>query len=107
MNARCQPTFIPKPEEPYIRLTTHNQLANYYNESELKKLKGRSYLFHAEINGTFPEYSYPTAETLELKQGAQVMFIKNDPSIEHLYYNGRIGRVTYVDAYKILVLCER
>ena len=106
LNARCLPTFIPKPEEPYIRLTTHNQLANYYNESELKKLKGRSYLFHAEINGTFPEYSYPTAETLELKQGAQVMFIKNDPSIEHLYYNGRIGRVTYVDAYKILVLCE-
>ena len=106
LNARCQPTFIPKPEEPYIRLTTHNQLANYYNESELKKLKDRSYLFHAEINGTFPEYSYPTAETLELKQGAQVMFIKNDPSIEHLYYNGRIGRVTYVDAYKILVLCE-
>ena len=106
LNARCLPTFIPKPEEPYIRLTTHNQLANYYNETELKKLKGRSYLFHAEINGTFPEYSYPTAETLELKQGAQVMFIKNDPSIEHLYYNGRIGRVTYVDAYKILVLCE-
>lgn len=106
LNARCLPTFIPKPEEPYIRLTTHNQLANYYNETELKKLKGRSYLFHAEINGTFPEYSYPTSETLELKQGAQVMFIKNDPSIEHLYYNGRIGRVTYVDAYKILVLCE-
>ena len=106
LNTRCNPTFIPKPEEPYIRLTTHNQLANYYNENELKKLKGRSYLFHAEVNGSFPEYSYPTAETLELKQGAQVMFVKNDPSGDHLYYNGRIGRVTYVDAYKILVLCE-
>ena len=106
LNSRCNPTFIPKPEEPYIRLTTHNQLANYYNENELKKLKGRSYLFHAEVNGSFPEYSYPTAETLELKQGAQVMFVKNDPSGDHLYYNGRIGRVTYVDAYKILVLCE-
>lgn len=106
LNTRCNPTFIPKPEEPYIRLTTHNQLANYYNENELKKLKGRSYMFHAEVNGSFPEYSYPTAETLELKQGAQVMFVKNDPSGDHLYYNGRIGRVTYVDAYKILVLCE-
>ena len=106
LNTRCQPDFIPKPEEPYIRLTTHNHLANYYNENELKKLKGHSYLFHAEVNGTFPEYSYPTAETLELKLGAQVMFIKNDPSAEHLYYNGRIGRVTYVDAYKIIVLCE-
>ena len=106
LNTRCKTSFIPKPEEPYIRLTTHNQLANYYNENELKKLKGRSYMFHAEVNGSFPEYSYPTAETLELKQGAQVMFVKNDPSADHLYYNGRIGRVTYVDAYKILVLCE-
>ena len=106
LNSHCKPTFIPKPEEPYIRLTTHNQLANYYNDTELKKLSGRSYLFHAEISGTFPDFSYPTAETLELKQGAQVMFVKNDPSAEHLYYNGRIGRVTYVDAYKILVLCE-
>lgn len=106
LNNHYKPTFIPKPEEPYIRLTTHNQLANYYNDTELKKLSGRSYLFHAEINGTFPDFSYPTAETLELKQGAQVMFVKNDPSAEHLYYNGRIGRVTYVDAYKILVLCD-
>ena len=106
LNNHYKPTFIPKPEEPYIRLTTHNQLANYYNDTELKKLSGRSYLFHAEISGTFPDFSYPTAETLELKQGAQVMFVKNDPSAEHLYYNGRIGRVTYVDAYKILVLCE-
>lgn len=106
LNSHYHPSFIPKPEEPYIRLTTHNQLANYYNDTELKKLGGRSFLFHAEISGTFPDFSYPTAETLELKQGAQVMFVKNDPSAEHLYYNGRIGRVTYVDAYKILVLCD-
>ncbi len=106
LNARCQPTFIPKPEESYIRLTTHNQLANFYNESELQKLTGRPFLYHAEIKGTFPDYSYPTAETLMLKLGAQVMFVKNDPSAEHLYYNGRIGRVIYVDEKKILVCCE-
>lgn len=90
----------------YIRLTTHNQLANHYNETELEKLKGRAFLFRAEVKGTFPEYSYPTAETLVLKQGAQVMFIKNDPSNQHLYYNGRIGHVTYVDQNKIFVLCD-
>ncbi len=106
LNSRCQPTFIPNPEESYIRLTTHNQLANYYNETELRKLLGRSFLFHAEISGTFPDYSYPTAETLELKLGAQVMFVKNDPSADHLYYNGRIGRVVYLDDKKILVCCE-
>ena len=106
LNTRCKPAFIPSPEEPYIRLTTHNQLANYYNETELQKLRGRTFQFHAEIKGTFPEYSYPTAETLVLKEGAQVMFIKNDTSGEHLYYNGRIGRVVHVDKQQILVLCE-
>lgn len=106
LNTRYKPAFIPSPEEPYIRLTTHNQLANYYNETELQKLRGRTFQFHAEIKGTFPEYSYPTAETLVLKEGAQVMFIKNDTSGEHLYYNGRIGRVVHVDKQQILVLCE-
>lgn len=93
-------------EKAYIRLTTHNQLANFYNDSELRKLPARSFFFHAKIEKTFPEYSYPTNETLELKQGAQVMFVKNDPSGKHRYYNGRIGKVTYVDDHKILVLCE-
>ncbi len=106
LNTRCRPAFIPRPEEQYIRLTTHNQLANYYNESELQKLPGRSFQYNAKVEGTFPEYSYPTAQTLLLKLGAQVMFIKNDPSGKHLYYNGRIGRITYVDKQKILVLCE-
>ena len=89
-----------------IRLTTHNHLANYYNESELQKLPGRSYHYHAEISGTFPDYSYPTAETLELKVGAQVMFVKNDPSGEHLYYNGRIGKVVEASEKHLTVYCE-
>ena len=89
-----------------IRLTTHNNLANYYNESELKKLSTRSFSYHAEIKGTFPEYSYPTAQTLELKVGAQVMFVKNDPSGEHRYYNGRIGRVMEASDKHLTVYCE-
>lgn len=105
LNERCKPAFRPRPEEAYIRLTTHNQRADYYNESELRKLPGQAYQFQAQVKGTFPEYSFPTAETLELKQGAQVMFVKNDPTGEHLYYNGLIGRVTYVDREKILVRC--
>ena len=106
LNSRCQPTFSPRPEEPYIRLTTHNNLANFYNESELQKLPGRSYQYHAEVKGTFPEYSYPTAETLVLKEGAQVMFVKNDPSGEHNYYNGRIGRVMEASDNRLTVYCE-
>ena len=90
----------------YIRLTTHNNLANFYNESELQKLPGRPVMYHAAIKGTFPDYSYPTAETLVLKVGAQVMFVKNDPSGKHLYYNGRIGRVMEATEKRLTVYCE-
>ena len=105
MNSRFKPTFIPKPEEGYIRLTTHNQMANNYNETELQKLHAQAYTYQAKIEGTFPDFSYPTAETLTLKVGAQVMFVKNDPSGEHRYYNGRIGHVTYADSNRLLVYC--
>jgi hypothetical protein len=63
-------------------------------------------MYHAQVKGTFPEYSYPTAETLTLKVGAQVMFVKNDPSGEHKYYNGRIGRVTAIAEGRLTVCCE-
>ena len=105
LNSRYRPVFFPKPEDGYIRLTTHNNIANNYNESELKKLPGRAYTYQAQIEGTFPEYSYPTAETLTLKDGAQVMFVKNDPSGEHRYYNGKIGRVTLAEDKRLEVFC--
>ena len=105
LNSRFKAVFLPKADEGYIRLTTHNQIANSYNESELQKLTGRPHTYHARIEGTFPDYSYPTAETLTLKVGAQVMFVKNDPSAERRYYNGRIGHVTYADDRRLTVYC--
>jgi hypothetical protein len=105
LNARCKPMFIPKPEEGYIRLTTHNRMADSYNDNELHKLPGKRYVFKAEIEKEFPESSYPADVNLELKQGAQVMFIKNDPSPSHLYYNGRIGHVVGFEEGKIIVKC--
>ena len=97
---------MPPQGQSFIRLTTHNQLADHYNETELARLTGRMFWFKAEVEGTFPEYNYPTSATMVLKVGAQVMFIKNDPTNMHRYYNGRIGHVTYVDEKKVLVLCE-
>ena len=97
---------LPPQGQSFIRLTTHNQLADHYNETELARLTGRMFWFKAEVEGTFPEYNYPTSATMVLKVGAQVMFIKNDPTNMHRYYNGRIGHVTYVDEKKVLVLCE-
>ena len=101
LNSRVQAT--PSPDA--IRLTTHNQLANFYNETALQQLTGKPFWYKAEISGTFPEYNYPTAEMLILKVGAQVMFVKNDPTGKHRYYNGRIGHVTYADQQKVLVVC--
>ena len=105
LNLRCNPTFIPKAGEGYIRLTTHNYLADHYNDKELTKLPGHSYTFQAQIEGNFPEYAYPTSEVLTLKEGAQVMFVKNDPSGEHRYYNGRIGEIVDISDNHVTVLC--
>ena len=68
-------------------------------------MEGPLHSFQAEINGTFPEYSYPTELQLDLKEGAQVMFVKNDPSSEKRYYNGKIGHVVEFLEDMILVKC--
>ena len=106
LNARYQPQFAPRPEDGYIRLTTHNASADRQNELELAKIDHPSFTFNATIDGTFPDYSYPTSLSLTLKEGTQVMFVKNDTSGEHLYYNGRIGRVTYASQHHVFVLCQ-
>ena len=106
LNSRYVPTFFPKEDDGYIRLTTHNRMADHYNENELRKLPSRAFSFDAKVEGSFPEFSYPTSPRLVLKTGTQVMFVKNDPTGQQRYYNGRIGKVTYVDEEKILVQCQ-
>jgi len=105
LNGRYQPDFHPKTDQGYIRLTTHNAMADHYNDSQLEQLSSTSHNFKAEIRGTFPEYSYPTSEVLTLKEGAQVMFVKNDSSPLRQYYNGRIGQVKRIDDENIIVHC--
>lgn len=97
LNRRYKPQFVPPTEERYIRLTTHNILAQNINERELGKIDRPTFVFNAVIKGKFPEYSYPTDETLTLKQGAQIMFVKNDRSPEKRYFNGMIGEITAID----------
>ena len=106
LNTRCKYSFVPRPEDGYIRLTTHNRMADRYNEHELQKLPGRCIGFDAEVKGEFPSQNYPAEERLTLKAGAQVMFIKNDTSGRHLYYNGRIGYITSISKNGISVRCS-
>lgn len=96
LNKRHIPDFHPKEEEGYIRLTTHNSQAQQYNDRQLALLPEQEYSFKARIEGTFPETTYPADKQLTVKQGAQIMFIKNDSSGERRFYNGKIGLVTQV-----------
>ena len=103
LNERFNPNFEPEVGSDYIRLTTHNKMAESYNEVQLHNLPSKACTFTAEADGNFPEYNYPADFKLTLKRGAQVMFIRNDNNGR--YYNGRIGHVTHIDNEKILVLC--
>ena len=105
LNNRYDPRFTPSADEGYIRLTTHNHIANSYNEQQLNLIDEPVHCFDAVIDGNFPEYAYPTEARLELKAGAQVMFVKNDPSSERRYFNGKIGVVTDFYEEYILVQC--
>ncbi|MFT4611909.1 MAG: hypothetical protein ACJA1H_002389 [Glaciecola sp.] len=105
LNKRFQPDFSPDENEGYISLTTHNNKAERTNVTELEKLKAKSISYVASVEGKFPEFSYPTKEELVLKVGAQVMFIKNDSSVEKRYFNGKIGKVILLDKNEVVVKC--
>ncbi|MCX8480905.1 MAG: AAA family ATPase, partial [Sediminibacterium sp.] len=77
----------------YIVLTTHNYKADNINRQSLATITKKSVFLKATISDDFPEKMFPLEETMELKVGAQVMCIKNDPSIIKQYYNGKIGFV--------------
>lgn len=106
LNSRYIPNFIPNDNEGYIRLTTHNYMAQRYNELKLNAINEHEYHFRAEVNGNFPELSFPAEQDLILKKGAQVMFIKNDISGEHRFYNGKIGYITDIGNNHIRVRCQ-
>ncbi|MBQ8222843.1 MAG: helix-turn-helix domain-containing protein [Bacteroidales bacterium] len=106
LNSRYIPNFNPDEDEGYITLTTHNNQTDEINEKRLNDIESKILTFEAKIEGTFPQNAYPTKETLELKVGAQVMFVKNDPSSAKEYYNGKIGKIVDYDKDGIKVKCD-
>jgi hypothetical protein len=106
LNTRYDPWFELNGNDGYIFLTTHNYKSDNTNAGELSKLKGKSLSFKAEIKGEFSEKAFPADELLQLKIGAQVMFIKNDKEKIKRYFNGKIGTVTKIEDDKIFVECN-
>lgn len=104
LNARYIPGFKPRKDDGYIRLTTHNWQAQQINDRELALLPDKAYTYEATIDGKYPEMLFPTDQTLTLKKGAQVMFVKNDSSQEKAYYNGMLGTVERIDERGFVVL---
>ncbi len=103
LNQYYMPDIDTSSYEGYIHLTTHNRKADQINGERLKALEGKSYTFTAEVEGDFPDNAYPVAEKLILKHGAQVMFIKNDPSGEGRFFNGKIGFITTISQDEVCV----
>jgi len=101
LNKRYVFDFGPEKQDGYITLTTHNYRAQQINAARLARIKEKCYSYEAKVTGSFPEYSYPTDRILKLKKGAQVMFIKNDPSPEKRYYNGKIAVITDISDDRI------
>lgn len=104
LNERYIPGFCPDNDEGYIRLTTHNRQADLINEQQMEALGTTPHTYRAEIWKEFPELSFPTAESLTLKVGAQVMFVKNDSNPTKRYYNGMIGTVVSMTDSSVNVL---
>ncbi len=101
LNSYCDPKAAR--EDGVITLTTHNRQAEAINQSEMDKLEGSTLRYRAEVKGDFPEHLYPLPESLELKVGAQVMFIKND-GVEKRFFNGKLAKVLRLDRDEIVVL---
>lgn len=103
LNQYVKPDFDLKANKGYITLTTHNAKADAMNAQALEDLKGELITYTPEITGDFPEKIYPVEYNLQLKVGAQIMFVKNDLAFEKNYFNGKMGIIKSLSSQEILV----
>ncbi|CAN1492172.1 DEXSc_Pif1_like domain containing protein [Flavobacteriaceae bacterium] len=103
LNEFVKPNFDLKSNKGYITLTTHNAKADVMNAQSLEDLEGNMLTFKPEITDDFPEKIYPVDPNLQLKIGAQIMFVKNDLSPDKNYFNGKMGIVKTMTSKEIWV----
>ena len=94
LNSRVSNQTTKQSSSQAIVLTTHNRQADAINRRHMEALKGERRVFEAILKGNYPEKSLPCDQSLEIKVGERVMFVKNDSSGGHRYYNGMLGTVT-------------
>lgn len=97
------PSFVPAKQDNYITLTSHNTKAEDINNRELDKLSGTLHQFDGEIKGEFSDKALPAEMSLRLKEGAQIMFLKNDKGENRKFFNGKIGIVGRISREEIFI----
>lgn len=103
LHQRYDPDFSAASEPYPIIITSHNAEANTLNQTRLDELPGTEYTFNGEISGDFRDAGIQAEQVLRLKEGAQIMFIKNDSGDDRKFYNGKIGRVKSIQAGQIYI----
>lgn len=102
LNNRYQPDPTAG-DSRYITLTTHNHKADAVNMQELRRIGGKEHVFKGQIEGEFSDKNLPVEIELQLKVGAQVMFIKNDVGNERRFFNGKLATVKRISGDEIVV----
>lgn len=100
LNTRYNSEIVSNENDMYVTLATRRDVVDYINEKKLAELPGDSVTLKGEIKGEFPENSLPTQMELEIKPGAQIIFIKNDP--DKRWVNGTIGTIAGIDEEETL-----
>ncbi|MCS3531550.1 helix-turn-helix domain-containing protein [Chryseobacterium sp. JUb7] len=105
LNERYNPTFD-SGDEPYVYLCSHNKMADDINQEKLDEITVTSKTYEAKLFGEFKENQFPNEQFLDLKIGAQIMFIRNDISGEKRYFNGKLGEISVLDENEIKVILD-
>ena len=106
LNERYFPDFEPN-GEAFVHLCSHNKMADSINQKKINELKTPSFFYNASVFGDFKENMFPNDETLELKVGAQVMFIRNDTSGDRKYYNGKLAEISRLTEDKVFAILDQ
>ncbi|MBB4806336.1 ATP-dependent exoDNAse (exonuclease V) alpha subunit [Chryseobacterium defluvii] len=105
LNERYDPGFEPGGES-YVYLCSHNKMADEINQEKLAGIKTSASIYEAKLFGEFKENQFPNDQFLELKVGAQIMFIRNDTSPDKKYFNGKLGEISVLDENEIRVILD-
>lgn len=104
LNQRCLPNFVPGKNDLYIYLTPTNAQADEINRRKLSELPGDLFSSEGTVTGAFEQKNLPTHLKLELKVGAQLMLLNNDP--EGRWMNGTVASLVGIDREELSITIE-